>query len=51
MCSARRPIDPDRSRGHGLRRNGRARKEAATCGNRQGLSYARSSKLPVRIPG
>ena len=51
MCSARRPIDPDRSRGHGLRRNGRARKEAVTCGNKQGLSYARSSKLPVRIPG
>ena len=35
MCSALRPIDPDRSRGHGLRRNGRARKEVAICGNKQ----------------
>ena len=35
MCSALRPIDLDRSRGHGLRRNGHARKEGATCGNKQ----------------
>ena len=51
MYSARRPIDPDRSGAHGHIRNGRARKEAATSGNKQGLSYSQSIKLPVRIPG
>lgn len=33
--SARRPIDPDRSRAHGHIRNGRARKVDATSGNKQ----------------
>jgi hypothetical protein len=30
MCSARRPVGPDRNRAHG-----RARKEGATSGNKQ----------------
>ena len=33
--SARKPIDPDRSRAHGHIRNGRARKVDATSGNKQ----------------
>ena len=47
MCSALRPIDPDRSRGHGLRRNGRARKEGATCGDKQAHLAIGSQIQPV----